>query len=133
MSLCRASPPRNADGLLQFIKDQLAEDTSFARLNQMDPFAKKMMGAAADEYSRIIEDAKAQAAKVVEEDKASAEVYVRYLNKIADKGVEYVENELRRLHKLIDSGMSSAKLVEVNKKISVLGAFSEVANDDSES
>ena len=63
--------------------------------------------------------------------KANGDLYVKYMTKVAEKGKEYVDKEVKRLNNLIASGMSPAKLFEVRRKVSVLEAFKEpVASDD---
>lgn len=116
---------RKTRGMLKYIKEQLAEDSSFARVQEMSPLAKKIMKASSDEHAAIVEEAKEKAAGVKEDIKSNAELYIKYMNKVTEKGTEYVEKELKRLNNLLAAGMSAAKLHEVSQKVSVLSDFAE--------
>lgn len=54
----------------------------------------------------------------------TAKVYVRYIEKVAEKGASYVTNELARLEKLVKGNINEDKLDELQRKINILSVFS---------
>ncbi|KAK2077233.1 hypothetical protein QBZ16_004867 [Prototheca wickerhamii] len=73
----------------------------------------------------LIGKAKEALASLVDEDASNGALYVRYMSKIAEKGAAWIDTELTRLQKLASGKLSSTKLQEIGKKISVLSAFNE--------
>ncbi|EFN53221.1 hypothetical protein CHLNCDRAFT_137098 [Chlorella variabilis] len=116
---------RSADDFLKFINEQVAADAGFARVDALVPIAQKFMAAAAADQAAVVAEAKAAAEAAAADDKDNAALYVRFMKKAVEKGVEWVTKEVERLTKMAEKPMSAAKLDEVSRKISVLSSFTE--------
>jgi protein disulfide-isomerase A6 len=115
---------RTAEAMLDFIKKQIEFDNSFAVVAPLSDIAIKFTEGEID-AAAALKEAKDAVAKLDDDVKDNAALYIKYLEKAAEKGKEYIETELARLHKMISGGkMSTTKLIEVSKKISVLESFS---------
>jgi protein disulfide-isomerase A6 len=114
---------RTAEAMLDFIKKQLEYDKSFAVVPALSEIAIKFTEGEIDAATALKE---AKAVKVDDDSKDNAALYFKYLEKANEKGTDYITTELARLMKMVKSGkMSTTKLVEVSKKISVLESFSK--------
>ncbi|GIL81325.1 hypothetical protein Vretimale_1122 [Volvox reticuliferus] len=114
---------RTATAFVDFLKGKLAADKGFARVEALDPIAKKFVEA--EDKAAVIAEAEAAAATVEAEDaKANAAIYVKVMQKALEKGVEYLSKEKARLEKMLAGGsVAAAKVDEMSRKTSVLGAF----------
>ncbi|GIL63482.1 hypothetical protein Vafri_17537 [Volvox africanus] len=114
---------RTATAFVDFLKQKLAADKGFARVEALDPIAKKFVEA--EDKAAVIAEAEAAAATVDAEDaKANAAVYVKVMQKTLEKGVEYLSKEKARLEKMLAGGnVAAAKVDEMSRKASILGAF----------
>ena len=119
------SGARTADAFLSWIKKELEADASFASVPELAAIAYKFMqGAISGEEA--LEQTKEAAGKVAEAVKENAALYVKFLGKAGEKGKEWVGTEVTRLQKMTAGGkMSSAKLLEVSRKLSVLESFTK--------
>lgn len=123
MNSCRYNGPRSAVGMMDFIKAELKKDAAYARVDELTEIAQKLVKAAEGDKESLIEEAKTFVSGMSASVKSNGELYVKYMQKVSDKGVEYVTKEITRLNKLIDGGMSPTKQQEVDRKLSVLTAF----------
>lgn len=113
---------RTSSAMLAFIKEQLEQDATFARVESMDALAASFV-AAADKQAAIAE-AEAAALAAPEADRANAELYVALMRKAAEKGDGWVGTEKARLERLLSSGsLAAGKADEIARKASILGAF----------
>ncbi|EFJ43445.1 hypothetical protein VOLCADRAFT_106773 [Volvox carteri f. nagariensis] len=114
---------RTATAFLEFLKEKLAADKGFARVEALDPIAKKFVEA--EDKAAVIAEAETAAAALTAEDaKANAAVYVKVMQKAVEKGVGYLSKEKARLDKMLAGGsVAAAKVEEMSRKSSVLGAF----------
>lgn len=124
---------RTAESMLAFITKQIEYDNSFAVVPALSEIAIKFTEGEID-AAAALKEAKEAAAELDDKVKDNAALYIKYLEKAGDKGKEYIETELARLMKMVKGGkMSTTKLVEVSRKISVLESFSKgVAEADME-
>lgn len=116
---------RTADAFLSWIKKELEADASFARVPELAAIAYKFVQGdiSAEE---AVKQTKEAAGKVADAVKDNAALYVKYLEKAGEKGKEWVGTEVSRLQKMTAGGkMSSAKLLEVSRKLSVLESFTK--------
>lgn len=121
---------RNSDKFLEFLKEKLEEDKGFARVAEMDKLALKFIAEGANTAS-IIADAETQAGKASKEDKEAAALYVTFMKRALDKGMDYFAKEQARLERMMASGgVAAAKVTEMARKASVLSAFSPDAADE---
>lgn len=123
MCVCRYQGPRTSVGMMEFIKEQLKKDAAYARVNELTDIAQKVTKAAEGEIEALITQAKTFVSSMDESIKGNGELYVKYMEKVASKGSEYVTKEIARLNKIIDAGMSPTKQQEVDRKLSVLTSF----------
>ncbi|PNW88536.1 hypothetical protein CHLRE_01g033550v5 [Chlamydomonas reinhardtii] len=115
---------RTASAFLDFLKEKLAADKGFARVEALDALAKKFVDAAADAKAKVVEEAEAALAKLEGEAKDNGALYVTFMKKAVEKGSEYLTKEKARLEKLLAGGsVNAAKVDEMSRKTSVLGAF----------
>ncbi|KAL4859144.1 ABC transporter G family member 9 [Chlorella vulgaris] len=120
---------RTAADFLKFINEKIAADAGFARVAALAPIAQKFMAVDAADQALAITEAEQAAETVPAEDAENAALYVRFMRKAADKGVEWVSTEVQRLTKMSEKPMSAAKLDEVSRKISVLSSFLETPEE----
>jgi protein disulfide-isomerase A6 len=130
---------RTAEAMLEFIKKQIEYDNSFAVVAPLSDIAIKFTEGEIDAEAAL-KEAKIAVTKLDDDVKDNAALYIKYLEKAGEKGKDYIETELARLMKMVQGGkMSTAKLIEVSKKISVLESFAKAepqpdleANEDGE-
>ena len=116
---------RTSETMLEFIKKQIEYDNSFAVVPELSEIAVKFTEGEID-AAAALEEVKAAVGKLEDDVKDNAALYIKYLEKAGDKGKEYIETERARLMKMVKGGkMSTTKLVEVSRKISVLDSFSK--------
>ena len=116
--------------MMDFIKGELKKDAAYARVEELTDIAQKLIQAEASDAEGLINDAKTFVQGLSGSIKSNGELYIKYMLKVADKGAAYVEKEISRLNKLIDAGMSPSKQAEVEKKLSVLTAFTSASEGE---
>lgn len=122
---------RTAPEFLSFLADKVKSDAGFARVDELDGIAAKFENA--DDKAALLEQARAAAATVAEDAKENADLYVKFMAKALEKGEGYIAKELARLEKMLDKGsMSSSKVEEVSRKVSVLSSFVGDEEDEDE-
>ena len=116
---------RTKDAFATFLKEKVAADKGFARVEALAELAAAAGKAAKGGLKKAVDDLEAAAKKLEgEDDKLNGELYVKVAKKALDKGAEYFKAEAARLERLISSGSVEAKkLGEMARKASVLGAF----------
>jgi hypothetical protein len=88
----------------------VAADAGFARVDALVPLAQKFFAAAAEDRAGIIAEAETAAEGVAADDKDNAALYVRFMKKAAEKGVEWIAAETERLTKMSEKPMSGGDL-----------------------
>ncbi|PSC76638.1 disulfide isomerase [Micractinium conductrix] len=121
---------RTLEAFLKFIKDKVAADAGFARVDALVPLAQKFQAAASGDRAGIVAEAETAAEGVAADDTANAALYIRYMKKALEKGEAYIASELERLTKMSEKPMSAAKLDEVSAKISILSSFTEKPEEE---
>jgi protein disulfide-isomerase A6 len=91
---------------MEFIKKKLVADKGFARVEALDGVAAKFVSSS--DKAALIKEAKEAVAKLEGEDKSNGELYVKYMEKTVEKGVEYLSKEQARLEKMLSSGWCRA-------------------------
>ncbi|KAG2448646.1 hypothetical protein HYH02_006533 [Chlamydomonas schloesseri] len=121
---------RTATAFLEFLKEKMAADKGFARVEALDALAKEFVSAADDAKAKVIADTEAAVAELEGEAKDNGALYVSIMKKAVEKGAEYLTKEKARLEKMLSGGsVNAAKVDEMSRKSSVLGAFGD---DDDE-
>lgn len=111
--------------MLSWIEKKLESDATFAFIPELAAIAVQLMDGSMDAEEALTQ-AKETVETVEESMKENAELYVKFIQKASDKGKEWITNEIARLQKMADGGkMSPVKLLEVNRKLSVLESFSQ--------
>lgn len=96
-----------------------------ACLQQFDALVKKFFKATADERNNLIGQAEKEAQSLTnEKDKASADMYIKTMKKIVEKGNEFVNTEIERLEKLRDGKLSDKKKEQIGDRLNILSTFS---------
>lgn len=122
---------RTSDAFLTYLKAKVDADKGFARVEALDELAAKAGKAAKDKLKAAVAEIEAAAGKLEGDEKANGELYVKLAKKALDKGVEWFKTEQARLERMIGSGsVAAAKLDEMTKKASILGAFNGADGDD---
>lgn len=124
-------------------------------LQQFDTLAGDFT-AAADSDSELLGDkiaqAEAEAAKLEKEavsrnakitihfhaacffqDKQSAKIYIQFMKKMQEKGVNFANTERTRLQSLLNGKISDNKKAELNQKLNILSAYNYDAKTESRS
>lgn len=106
---------------MAFIKDKLAADKAFARVESLDAIASKFV--ASSDKAAIVAEIKAKATGLEGEDQANGDLYVKILDKAVEKD-DYIIKEKARLEKMLTSGnVAAAKADEMSRKVSIMSAI----------
>ena len=118
------SGARTAVAIIAWIQEQLDADAGFARVSELAEIAVKYKDGEIT-AEKAVAAAKIAAASVADDVKENAALYVKFLEKAAEKGKAYIDTELARLKKMIEGGakMSAAKMMDFSRKVSVLESF----------
>jgi len=115
---------RTSDAFLTFLKKKLEEDNTFARVEELDEIVKTAAAGKKSDLAGLVTKAEAAVKKLKGDDKDNGALYVKFLQKAQDKGVDFFAKEHARLQRMMGSGsVAEAKLQEMLKKTSVLSAF----------
>lgn len=58
------------------------------------------------------------------QDDRNAQIYVLFMKRIAEKGLEFIDAEKSRIQNLLAGKMNDNKRAELNQKLNILSAFS---------
>jgi len=117
---------KSADEIKKFIMQESGLWIGLpACLQNFDDIVKKFFGASADDRAKLIAEAEAEAEKVTkEEDKPSADMYVKTMKKVVEKGDIFVGTETERLEKLMSGKLSDNKKEQISNRLNILSTFS---------
>lgn len=111
----------NASGAKRVLGGKLTPDAG--RLADFDDYAKQFVAAGANKAA-VLKDAKASLSILTKEELESANVYIKTMEKIIEKGASYAAKEAKRLNGMIDSDVVSAsKKTAFMVKANILAAF----------
>lgn len=94
----------------------------------------------AEEFTRT--DSKADQEKLVDEarkaaeglenenEKKSADVYVKLMQKVLERGAKFIESESERVKNLLAGKLSEAKKAELNIRVNILQSFSHPSSTE---
>lgn len=101
-------------------------------VEEFDAIVKEFFKASSDSDKKAILDrARALADTISEEPKKSRVVYyVKTLEKIVEKGDDYVDSELKRVEKLSEGKVSENKKAQLKEKASILTSFQMRQKDE---
>ncbi|OWF42383.1 endoplasmic reticulum resident protein 29-like [Mizuhopecten yessoensis] len=93
-------------------------------LEDYDKKVKDFLQASADKRPGILATAEGDASKETDEStKRSAEIYVKTMKKILEKGDTFVNSEITRVEKLKDGKVSDKKKEQLNERLNILTSF----------
>eukprot|EP00112_Aurelia_sp_Birch-Aquarium-sp1_P025034 Seg814.4 transcript_id=Seg814.4/GoldUCD/mRNA.D3Y31 product="Endoplasmic reticulum resident protein 29" protein_id=Seg814.4/GoldUCD/D3Y31 len=121
-------------GLTKFVRDA----TGFwfglpGAIEELDKMAKRFVKANAEEYSdMILEAEKIAAAQNEKKSKENGKKYVNVMKKIKEKGLMYIEDEIRRITKMIAEKITEKKKKSFESKLNILASFQFAANKKEE-
>ncbi|XP_045172032.1 endoplasmic reticulum resident protein 29-like [Mercenaria mercenaria] len=96
-----------------------------ACLEQFDNLVKQFFQGTADEKNKLIAQAEREAgALTTDKDKASADMYIKTMKKVLEKGISFVNSEIERLEKLRSGKLSDKKKEQIGDRLNILATFS---------
>lgn len=102
-----------------------------ACLEEYDTMLKKFFQADYEEKDKMVAEAEKMAESLSEENKkTSAAIYVKTMKKIMEKGLEFLETEVKRVEKLKDGKVSDKKKEQLNDRLNILISFKLRLNDE---
>ncbi|XP_076453215.1 endoplasmic reticulum resident protein 29-like [Babylonia areolata] len=114
----------NADSIKRFIMEKSGLWLGLpACLEEFDKLVSEFFKAKEDRNAILEKAEKAATALTREADKESAEVYIKTMKKILDKGDEFVTTEIERVEKLKDGKVSDKKKEQLGKRLNILTSF----------
>ena len=100
-------------------------------VEEFDQLAKSFFKATGDEQKAVFEKVQTAAAAITDEKKKlSADVYVKTMQKILEKGKEFVETELTRVDKLGKGKLSEKKKAQLKNRSNILMSFKHLLKDE---
>ena len=85
---------------------------------------KQFFSAPSDKRQALISEAEAEKEKVTREvEQNSADMYIKTMQKIIEKGDGFVETELERLEKLRSGKLSDKKKEQIGGRLNILSTF----------
>lgn len=77
-----------------------------------------------DQREKLIAEAETEKAKISrDDDKISADMYIKTMKKIVEKGEGFVETEVERLEKLRSGKLSDKKKEQIGERLNILSTF----------
>lgn len=94
---------------------------SIGTISELDDIVKSFMK---DKKDSDVEAAKKLAEGEFKNDK-KAPIYVKTMQKIKEKGADYVQTELTRVRKILSGKITPEKAAELNEKVKILNVFAD--------
>ncbi|CEL91990.1 unnamed protein product [Vitrella brassicaformis CCMP3155] len=119
---------KTARDLVRFLRTNGIRITGVGGLKEYDELAEKFITKTSEADRKAVLDA-AQTKAGGEEDtdvKNKAEMYVKTMKKIVEKGLDYVNTETERVAKVLGGKMSDDKKKQMEVKLDVLSSFEGV-------
>ncbi|XP_058966124.2 endoplasmic reticulum resident protein 29 [Pocillopora verrucosa] len=115
----------NADELAKFVKTNSRLWIGMPNcIERFDRLADDLLSSDNSAYADIIQKAeKALEESTDEKEKASGDIYVKIMKKIQEKGVDYVDNEVTRVQKLLKDKITDKKKDQFKKRLDILTSF----------
>lgn len=114
-----------SDNIKSFIKNHSAVRLVLDKcLQQFDDLASKFMGSNAGEQAKILKEAQATAEKIAKEsDKKSADVYVKMMQKVSERGAAFIASETERVKNIKSGKITDTKKTELQGRLNILQSF----------
>lgn len=115
-----------SDNLIQFIRTNSGKYVGLPGcLEAFDKLASRF-NAASDENTRkeLLREAQGLVGRIEKiEERKTGEVYVKMMQRMLDKGSGFVDDEMKRLNKLLAGKLSTEKKTDMGYRINILRAF----------
>jgi len=99
-------------------------DEQSGRHAELDALVKEFIEASESAREAVIAKAEALVGKLSAKLKAIAKFYVSFMKKVVTRGVQFIETELARIQRIIESGsVGPIKLTSFQKRLNILKAF----------
>lgn len=121
--------PKTGEVSTEALTRFLSEHTSFyyglqGTVKELDKLAFSFLSSAASTKQKLLEEAAAVLSTLEEESKERAEIYIKTMRKVIEKGSSFVKKEIDRLKKLIDSEkVSKATEKGLEMRLTILKNF----------
>ena len=87
--------------------------------------------ATGEDRQTVYKEAQDKAAKIENaSDKFKADVYVKTMAKVMEKGDEFIGTEIKRVEKLSGGSVSSKKKGQLKERVSILTSFQQRMKDE---
>ncbi|KAG6449740.1 hypothetical protein O3G_MSEX006225 [Manduca sexta] len=114
----------NSDELRRFVRVNTGIYLSLPGcVRELDSLATKFMKAKDDERKSVLKDTVAAAEKLGSKDASSGKIYKTIMEKIIEKGDEFVKTEYERVKKLLNGKVSDEKKKLLLIRINILQSF----------
>jgi len=116
---------KSADKIKKFIMESSGLWLGLpACLEEFDKLVSQFFKAGEDGKAAILKKAEDAAAALTQaQDQESAEVYVKMLRKVLDKGDKFIQQETERVEKLRDGKVSDKKKEQLGRRLNILTSF----------
>ncbi|XP_015786819.1 endoplasmic reticulum resident protein 29 [Tetranychus urticae] len=127
-----ASEDFKADNLKNFIRKHTGIRMILDKcLGDFDNIASEFMNSeiSKDQQAKLLEKAQSQATKLTkEDDKKSADIYIKLMQKVIERGSKFIESEKVRVKNIMDGKISKTKKEEMQARLNILASF--IASDE---
>eukprot|EP00930_Biecheleria_cincta_P098833 TRINITY_DN90483_c0_g1_i1.p1 TRINITY_DN90483_c0_g1~~TRINITY_DN90483_c0_g1_i1.p1 ORF type:complete len:247 (-),score=67.39 TRINITY_DN90483_c0_g1_i1:25-765(-) len=118
----RYSGSIKADLLANWLRKHNIKIPSIGTLEEFDALAKEFLQQGSSDS--VLEKAKALAEGQFSADR-KAGIYIKIMQKIKEKGEDYVDSEIKRVSKIAEGKIGADKKAELEDKLKILGVFAE--------
>ncbi|KAK3084535.1 hypothetical protein FSP39_014883 [Pinctada imbricata] len=95
-----------------------------ACLEKYDKLISDFYKASDADKTKVIAQAEAEIASLKSDsEKSSADVYIKTMKKVVEKGANFVQSEIKRVEKLRDGKVSDKKKEQLNDRLNILTSF----------
>lgn len=113
-----------SDELRRFVRDNTGIYLSLPGcVRELDILAIKFMKSKEDDKEKVLKEAEGVVAKLGEKDLSSGKIYKAVMQKIIEKGNEFVATENKRVKKLINGKVTNDKKKELENRLNILQTF----------
>ncbi|XP_026754997.2 protein windbeutel isoform X1 [Galleria mellonella] len=118
-----------SDELRRFIREKTGMYLSLPGcVKELDKFAQKFMKANVDDRKKLLKDTEDIQKKLSSKDAASGKIYKTIMEKILEKGDDFINTESERVKKILNSKVSEEKKKELGIRTNILQTFQLATN-----
>ncbi|XP_069136386.1 endoplasmic reticulum resident protein 29-like [Argopecten irradians] len=124
--------PKNADDVKKFLIRESGLWLGLPScLEEYDKRVQEFLKASAEKRAEILASTEEAAAKETDESKKkSADIYVKTMKKVVEKGTDFIDSEVTRVEKLKDGKVSDKKKEQLNERLNILTSFQLLQRDE---